>query len=127
MDKEDYKSALAEAVLVLRHRAGLQSNHLALRANLRPEQITRIEKADRAVTWPVLLQVADALNFSLGQLFTFAEDQWRSREEEASDPDLYHAIGSQWSQQPSVVAQPRIAQQNIAKKDPTDSQGKDEE
>ena len=75
----DYRALIAEAIVVLRRRVGLNAKDLAAAASMGPSQVSRIELCKTWVTLPVLIRITKALGMSLGEFFSFAEEQALSR------------------------------------------------
>jgi len=68
MNFGDAQPALGQAVRALRQRAGLGQEELALRADLEPDAIRRIEAGEEDPLWGDMRRLAAALGVSLKEI-----------------------------------------------------------
>lgn len=103
----DHRAIIAEAIVVLRRRAGWNAKQFAALAGMGPAHLSRIELAKRWVTIPVLLRITNALGLSLGEFHTFAEQQAMSRDAGDAIGDRYPA--SDPARGALLIAQPGLS------------------
>jgi transcriptional regulator with XRE-family HTH domain len=68
MSFDDAQPALGKAVRALRQRAGLSQEELALRAELEPASILRIEAGEEDPLWGDMRRLAGGLGVSLEEI-----------------------------------------------------------
>ena len=99
------RDAIAEAIIVLRRRLGLNQKEFAEKAQISTAHMSRIERGKVEAKRRTLERVAEALGLSLADLLRFCEELGRSRKKSLAAIDHYPFPVPSSRRHPSSVAE----------------------